>query len=177
MLVAHSLSFVTKFTILFTKTNLFLSFFIFFVQIAKVLQNLTNKPNYSKEVYMLPLQTFIEENTARMTEFYVELSNVEDFFDQMEIDQYMSMSRRDIQITITLNELYSMQDLLVKNVDVLVRNYYYLLVLIIFIFTCIFFWFFVLFMSVHVLFHSIFLALFLAFCLILFYLLNLFIGT
>lgn len=46
---------------------------------------MTNKPNYAKEVYMLPLQNFIEENTDRMTKFYLQLCEVDDFYDQMEV--------------------------------------------------------------------------------------------
>lgn len=89
--------------------------------IAKNLQNLTNKPNYAKEAYMMPLARFIEENTERMTRFYLELCDVDDFFEQLEIDQYMSMTRRDLSLTITLNEIYATQELLARHVDVLVR--------------------------------------------------------
>jgi len=37
------------------------------------------------------------------------------------MDQYMALSKKDLQISITMNELYNTQSLLVQHLDSLVR--------------------------------------------------------
>lgn len=90
--------------------------------VAKMLQNLTNKPNYSKESYMLPLNSFIEENKDRMTKFFFDLCEVEDFHEQLEIDLYIALTKKDLSINITLNEIYNTHELLCKYMDQLAPN-------------------------------------------------------
>ncbi|GAA5873665.1 hypothetical protein JCM3774_005008 [Rhodotorula dairenensis] len=90
--------------------------------IAKMLQNLANKPSYSKEAYMMSLQPFIDNNKARMNQFLNALCEVPDFYDSLETDQYIALSKKDLQISITLNELYNTQSLLVQHLDVLSRQ-------------------------------------------------------
>jgi len=85
--------------------------------VAKMLQNLTNKPNYSKEQYMLPLNGFVEENKDRITKFFNDLCEVGDFHEQLEIDQYLALTKKDISLTITLNELYNTHELVMKHID------------------------------------------------------------
>lgn len=50
-----------------------------------MLQNLTNKPNYAKEQFMIPLNAFVEENKDRMTKFFNDLCEVDDFHEQLEV--------------------------------------------------------------------------------------------
>lgn len=38
------------------------------------------------------------------------------------MDQYMALSKKDLQINITLNELYNTHSLLLQHIEVLVRN-------------------------------------------------------
>ncbi|KAG0660344.1 glyceraldehyde-3-phosphate dehydrogenase 1 [Rhodotorula mucilaginosa] len=90
--------------------------------IAKMLQNLANKPSYSKEAYMMSLQPFIDNNKARMNQFLNALCEVPDFYDSLETDQYIALSKKDLQISITLNELYNTQSLLVQHLDILARQ-------------------------------------------------------
>ncbi|GAA5984958.1 hypothetical protein JCM10908_002467 [Rhodotorula pacifica] len=90
--------------------------------IAKMLQNLANKPSYSKEAYMMSLQPFVDNNKARMNQFLNALCEVPDFYDSLETDQYIALSKKDLQISITLNELYNTQSLLVQHIDVLARQ-------------------------------------------------------
>jgi len=85
--------------------------------VAKMLQNLTNKPNYAKEQYMLPLNGFIEENKERMTKFFNDLCEVGDFHEQLEIDQYLALTKREISLTITLNEVYNTHELVLKHIE------------------------------------------------------------
>ncbi|GAA6022256.1 hypothetical protein JCM10207_008906 [Rhodosporidiobolus poonsookiae] len=90
--------------------------------IAKMLQNLANKPSYAKEAYMMSLQPFVDNNKARMNQFLNSLCDVADFYDTLEMDQYMALSKKDLQINITLNELYNTQSLLIQHLDHLARN-------------------------------------------------------
>lgn len=54
-------------------------------QIAKMLQNLANKPSYSKEAYMMSLNPFVDNNKARMNAFLNLLCDVGDFYDTLEV--------------------------------------------------------------------------------------------
>ncbi|GAA5994190.1 hypothetical protein JCM5350_002181 [Sporobolomyces pararoseus] len=90
--------------------------------IAKMLQNLANKPSYSKEAYMMSLNPFVDTNKSRMNLFLNSLCDVGDFYDSLEMDQYMALSKKDLQINITLNELYNTQSLLIQHLDSLARN-------------------------------------------------------
>ncbi|UOH83671.1 hypothetical protein LQV05_006405 [Cryptococcus neoformans] len=90
--------------------------------IAKMLQNLANKPSYAKEQYMMSLNPFVENNKARMNKFLNALCEVGDFYESLELDQYMALSKKDLQINITLNELYNTHSLLMQHMDVLSPN-------------------------------------------------------
>jgi Ras GTPase-activating-like protein IQGAP2/3 len=54
-------------------------------QIAKMLQNLANKPSYAKEAYMITLNPFVENNKARINQFLNNLCEVGDFYDTLEV--------------------------------------------------------------------------------------------
>ena len=54
-------------------------------QIAKMLQNLANKPSYSKEAYMMTLNPFVDNNKARINQFLNNLCEVGDFYDTLEV--------------------------------------------------------------------------------------------
>ncbi|KAI9094336.1 Rho GTPase activation protein [Phlyctochytrium arcticum] len=87
--------------------------------VAKLLQNLANKPTYSKEGYMLSLNPFVEQNKQRINRFLNELCEVGDFYEALEMDQYIALSKKDIQLNITLNEIYNTHALLLQHRDVL----------------------------------------------------------
>lgn len=54
--------------------------------LAKMLQNLANKPSYSKEMYMMALNPFIENNKERISKFLNDLCKVEDFYESLEVN-------------------------------------------------------------------------------------------
>ncbi|KAI8390264.1 Rho GTPase activation protein [Blakeslea trispora] len=85
--------------------------------IAKMLQNLANRPSYAKEAYMLPTNPFVERNKQRINRFLNELCEVTDFYETLEMDQYMALSKKDITINITLNEMYSTHSLIHRHLD------------------------------------------------------------
>ncbi|KAK9479933.1 Rho GTPase activation protein [Lipomyces japonicus] len=86
--------------------------------IAKMLQNLANKPMYSKEPYMASLSAFIEGNKARMNQFLNDLCEVPDFYETLEMDQYIALSKKELSLSITINEIYSMHGILEKYAQV-----------------------------------------------------------
>lgn len=87
--------------------------------IAKLLQNLVNKPTHNKEPYITPLQPFIDDNTARINRFLNDICEVADFYETLEMDQYIALSKKDLQLEITLNEVSSMHSLLEKHLSTL----------------------------------------------------------
>src|ERR1700729_3809284 len=63
-------------------------------QIAKMLQNLANKPSYAKEQYMMTLNPFVENNKARINQFLNSLCEVGDFYETLEVCSSLSLFRR-----------------------------------------------------------------------------------
>lgn len=53
--------------------------------VAKLLQNLANKPTYSKEGYMISLNPFVEANKQRINRFLMDLCEVGDFYEALEV--------------------------------------------------------------------------------------------
>jgi Ras GTPase-activating-like protein IQGAP2/3 len=84
--------------------------------VAKMLQNLANKPSYAKEPYMAKLQPFIQHNKERINKFLLDLCEVQDFYESLELDNYVALSKKDLELSITLNEVYAMHTLLEKHV-------------------------------------------------------------
>jgi len=90
--------------------------------IAKMLQNLANKPSYAKEPYMMKLQSFIQSNKDRINKFLLDLCEVQDFYDTLEMDNYVALSKRDLELSITLNEVYATHGLLEKHQQALAKE-------------------------------------------------------
>ena len=53
--------------------------------IAKMLQNLANKPSYAKEAYMLSLNPFVDAHKQKINNFLLGLCEVSDFYDTLEV--------------------------------------------------------------------------------------------
>jgi Ras GTPase-activating-like protein IQGAP2/3 len=83
--------------------------------IAKMLQNLANKPSYAKEPYMAKLGPFIDSNKERVNKFLLDLCEVQDFYESLEMDNYVALTKRDLELQITLNEVYATHALLEKH--------------------------------------------------------------
>ncbi|KAK9369574.1 Rho GTPase activation protein [Lipomyces kononenkoae] len=90
--------------------------------VAKMLQGLANKSTYSKEPYMASVSTFVDDNKIRMNKFLNDLCDVPDFYETLELDQYVALSKKDITLSITINEIYSMHTLLEQHLDTLGRE-------------------------------------------------------
>lgn len=67
------------------------------LQIAKMLQNLANKPSYAKEAYMMSLNPFVDNNKTRMNLFLNSLCDVGDFYDTLEVGFKWTAARRESQ--------------------------------------------------------------------------------
>ena len=83
--------------------------------IAKMLQNLANKPSYAKEPYMAKLQPFIQNNKDRINKFMLDLCEVQDFYESLEMDNYVALTKKDLELQISLNEIYATHALLEKH--------------------------------------------------------------
>ena len=86
---------------------------------------------------MATLNPFVENNKARINQFLNNLCEVGDFYDTLEVlsplchktnahpipqmDQYMALSKKDMMIHITLNELYNTHSLILQHIEALVR--------------------------------------------------------
>ncbi|CRG85263.1 GTPase-activating protein [Talaromyces islandicus] len=90
--------------------------------IAKMLQNLANKPSYAKEPYMAKLGPFIDANKERVNKFLLDLCEVQDFYESLEMDNYVALTKRDLELQITLNEVYATHSLLEKHSSTLAAS-------------------------------------------------------
>lgn len=90
--------------------------------IAKMLQNLANKPSYAKEPYMAKLNSFVQTNKDRVNKFMLDLCEVQDFYESLEMDNYVALSKKDLELSITLNEIYAMHGLIDKHRGELCRD-------------------------------------------------------
>ncbi|KAF2819518.1 Rho GTPase activation protein [Ophiobolus disseminans] len=90
--------------------------------IAKMLQNLANKPSYAKEPYMAKLQPFVHQNKDRINKFLLDLCEVQDFYESLELDNYVALSKKDLELSITLNEVYATHSLLERHAAALAKD-------------------------------------------------------
>jgi Ras GTPase-activating-like protein IQGAP2/3 len=90
--------------------------------VAKMLQNLANKPSYAKEPYMVKLQPFIHQNKERINKFLLDLCEVQDFYESLEMDNYVALSKKDLELSITLNEVYATHALLDRHAAELAKE-------------------------------------------------------
>lgn len=90
--------------------------------IAKMLQNLANKPSYAKEPYMAKLQPFVQRNKDRCNKFLLDLCEVQDFYESLEMDNYVALSKRDLELQISLNEVYATHTLFEKHSEELCKD-------------------------------------------------------
>ena len=66
---------------------------------------------------MIHLNPFVENNKARINKFLNDLCEVTDFYESLELDQYMALSKKDLKLNITLNEIYNSHGLLQQHLD------------------------------------------------------------
>lgn len=91
--------------------------------IAKMLQNLANKPSYAKEPFMIKLQPFLQDNRERIGKFLLDICEVQDFYESLEMDNYVALSKKDLELSITLNEMYSTHQMLLDHTVELVSDF------------------------------------------------------
>jgi len=64
---------------------------------------------------MIKLQPFINRNKDRINKFLLDLGEVQDFYESLEMDNYIALAKRDLELSITLNEVYATHGLLEKH--------------------------------------------------------------
>lgn len=83
--------------------------------VAKLIQHMANKPTHAKEQYMFIMNPFVESRRSGLTNFLHTLCEVPDFFESLEMDQYMALTKKDsMELNITTNEIFSMHGVLSK---------------------------------------------------------------
>lgn len=92
------------------------------IMIAKILQNLVNSSSYTKESFMDPMQPFLDSHKPSMMIFLQSLCNVGDFYDTLEVDQYLALAQQNLKISISLNEMFFMHGLIHRHLVVLAPN-------------------------------------------------------
>ncbi|RYP42681.1 hypothetical protein DL767_000050 [Monosporascus sp. MG133] len=55
------------------------------------------------------------QNKDRVNKFMLDLCEVQDFYESLEMDNYVALSKKDIELSITLNEIYAMHALIEKH--------------------------------------------------------------
>lgn len=71
---------------------------------------------------MASLSPFIQHNRTRINKFLNDLCEVGDFYESLEMDQYVALSKKDLELTISLNEIYATHALLEKHAAALVST-------------------------------------------------------
>ncbi|KAF7306050.1 RasGAP protein [Mycena chlorophos] len=90
--------------------------------VAKTLQNLVSRSPYTNEGYMSQLDPFVAENRADVDGFFHRLCDVDDFDDDLEVEQYMALAEKDVVMSLSLNELYDMHSLVSQHIATLAPN-------------------------------------------------------
>lgn len=69
---------------------------------------------------MSVLNPFVEHNEIRFQKFLNEICEIGDFYEALEMEQYIALSKKEIELNITLNELYSTHQYFAQHLDKLV---------------------------------------------------------
>ena len=64
---------------------------------------------------MAALAPFIYDNKERINRFLLQLCDVQDFYESLEMDNYVALSKKDLELSISLNEVYAVHALLEKH--------------------------------------------------------------
>lgn len=100
---------------------LYLQLMCCMTQIAKVLQNLSNAQQFQKELFMIPLNPYVNANTNRLHEYFWKLAAVDDLAEALQIDKYLEHTNiRANSINISFNQIFLIQRLLTEHLEVLV---------------------------------------------------------
>ena len=71
---------------------------------------------------MAALQPFVYDNKERINKFMLDLCEVQDFYETLEMDNYVALSKKDLELQISLNEVYGTHQLLEKHIGELSRD-------------------------------------------------------
>lgn len=66
---------------------------------------------------MSQMRFFSESNQTRFFAFLNALCDVDDFYDTLELDQFMALTKKDLTISISMNELIGIHDLFSRHID------------------------------------------------------------
>ncbi|XP_065888130.1 uncharacterized protein [Dysidea avara] len=89
--------------------------------VTKVIQKLANTASV-REASMKPLEPFVKAHNEELKVFLGDLCDVPDFHEGLQIEEYIALSRRDIHIELSLNEITTIHCLLIKYQDHIVQQ-------------------------------------------------------
>eukprot|EP00475_Leptophrys_vorax_P005130 TRINITY_DN1307_c0_g2_i1.p1 TRINITY_DN1307_c0_g2~~TRINITY_DN1307_c0_g2_i1.p1 ORF type:complete len:901 (+),score=234.58 TRINITY_DN1307_c0_g2_i1:125-2827(+) len=90
------------------------------VLVAKCLQNLSNGQYWGehKAEYMIPLNSFIDKNRSRLTDYLLNLANVDDLEYRLNVDRLLALTNtRNSIVSTTMNQVFLIHDLLLRHLD------------------------------------------------------------
>jgi len=81
--------------------------------VVKLIQKLANTSSV-REGYMKPLEPFVKSHHDELMTFLSHLCEVPDFHESLQLDEYITLCRKDISIEITVSEIALIHSLLLK---------------------------------------------------------------
>ncbi|XP_064394192.1 uncharacterized protein LOC135341540 isoform X2 [Halichondria panicea] len=72
--------------------------------VVKVLQKLANTSSV-RESYMMPLNSFVQAHNDELKSFLGDLCQVDDFHEALQLEEYIALCRKDLQIDIAVSEI------------------------------------------------------------------------
>lgn len=81
---------------------------------AKLIQLMANQSSLKKEQWAVDVPGFVRQFTPAMTEFLANLCDVPDFYDSLEVDQYLALQAPQRHLVVSYREIVEMHQLVVN---------------------------------------------------------------
>ncbi|EPX74336.1 GTPase activating protein Gap1 [Schizosaccharomyces octosporus yFS286] len=82
--------------------------------IAKIIQSVANGTSSSKSQSPM-FEPFLRSYETKVLDFLHKLGDVDDFYDALELDQYVALSKKNLNLEITVNEIYLTHKIILEN--------------------------------------------------------------
>ncbi|KAL2312704.1 GTPase-activating protein [Schizosaccharomyces pombe] len=85
--------------------------------IAKIIQSVANGTSSTKTHLDVSFQPMLKEYEEKVHNLLRKLGNVGDFFEALELDQYIALSKKSLALEMTVNEIYLTHEIILENLD------------------------------------------------------------
>lgn len=82
--------------------------------VSKIIQSASNKPTQSREAYMSVFNPLVESLKTPVNKFLSDICSVGDFFDALEMEQYIALTKKQLKMNISLQDIHFIHQLLNK---------------------------------------------------------------